>query len=111
MHRLHVIAVAAVAALAAGCGSDPKPAPRMAAATPGALAGRSMLLTGRTDARGEVEDIALGQRRAGRVAGYLAGRDLPRAHLGTISHGEFDATDTDEAGWARDRKVDVTLVE
>ena len=183
MHRLHVIALAAAStALAAGCGSDPKPVARMAAATPmtasdasprafktppprqdtgtpssgsihiderilracgdlpaahfafdsssvqpeaadaldalarcfttGALAGRSMLLTGHTDSRGEVEyNIALGQRRAGSVAGYLAGRGLPRARLGTTSHGEFDATGTDEEGWARDRKVDVTLVE
>src|SRR6185436_10219503 len=31
MHRLHLIALAAAsAALAAGCGSDPKPAPRLA---------------------------------------------------------------------------------
>jgi peptidoglycan-associated lipoprotein len=187
MDRLHVIALAASTALAAGCGSDPRPAPRMAAltttasdasprplnapigpnanaarqdtATPssgsihiddkilracgnlpaahfafdssavqpeaaatldalarcfttGALAGRGMLLTGHTDARGEVEyNIALGQRRAGSVAGYLAGRGMARGHLGTTSHGEFDATGTDEEGWARDRKVDVTLVE
>ena len=181
MHRLHVIALAASAALAAGCGSEPKPAPRMAAAgmmasdatpraataapvrqdmstptsgsihiddkilracgnlptahfafdsaavqadaaavldalgrcfTTGALAGRSMMLTGHTDTRGEVEyNIALGQRRAGSVAGYLAGRGVAREHLSATSHGEFDATGTDEAGWARDRKVDVTLVE
>jgi len=186
MHRLHLIALAAAStALAAGCGSDPKPPPRLAAATPtsasdaspralgaltppplrqdtatpssgsihiddkilracgnlpaahfafdsssvqpeaaatldalarcfttGALAGRSMLLIGHTDARGEVEyNIALGQRRAGSVAGYLAGRGLPRARVGTTSRGEFDATGTDDAGWARDRKVDVTLVE
>ena len=31
MHRLHLITLAAAtAALAAGCGSDPKPGPRMA---------------------------------------------------------------------------------
>lgn len=185
MHRLHVIALAAAsAALAAGCGSDPRPAPRMAAAglmasdamprgaatgvaapprqdvstptsgsihiddrilracgnlpiahfafdsasvqseaaaaldalarcfTTGALAGRSMMLTGHTDPRGEVEyNLALGQRRAGSVAGYLAGRGVARAHLTSTSHGEFDATGTDEEGWARDRKVDVTLAE
>ena len=182
MHRLTVIALAAAsAALAAGCSSDPKPAPRMAAAgtmasdatprgakpgvarqdtrtptsgsihiddkilracgnlptahfafdsaaveadaaavldalgrcfTTGALAGRRMLLTGHTDPRGEVEyNIALGQRRAGSVAAYLTGRGVPRAHLSSTSHGEFDATGTDEEGWARDRRVDVTLVE
>jgi peptidoglycan-associated lipoprotein len=71
-----------------------------------------MLLTGHTDPRGEVEyNLGLGQRRAGSVANYLAGRGMARAHLGATSHGELDATGTDEAGWARDRKVDVTLAE
>jgi peptidoglycan-associated lipoprotein len=182
MRQLHVIALAASSvALAAGCGSEPTPASRMAAAntmasdappriqalaperrdattptsssihiddkilracgnlpaahfafdsssvqpeaaatldalarcfTTGALAGRRMLLTGHTDPRGEVEyNIALGQRRAGSVAGYLADHGMARDHIGTTSHGEFDATGIDEAGWARDRKVDVTLVE
>jgi peptidoglycan-associated lipoprotein len=183
MHRLHVIALAAVSvALAAGCGSDPKPGARMAAATTmasdaprgaltaapparqdtltptsgsihiddrilkacgniplahfaydsaavqpeaagaldalaqcftsGPLAGRSMLLTGHTDPRGEVEyNMALGQRRAGSVGNYLVGRGIARAHVSNTSRGEFDATGTDEQGWARDRKVNVTLVE
>src|SRR5262249_10394690 len=67
--------------------------------TTGALAGRSMLLTGHTDPRGEVEyNMGLGQRRAGSVAAYLAGRGVPRAHVSTTSHGEFDATGTDEEG-------------
>jgi peptidoglycan-associated lipoprotein len=78
----------------------------------GALAGHRMMLTGHTDPRGEVEyNMGLGQRRAGSVASYLAGRGLTRAQLGTTSRGEFDATGTDEAGWARDRKVEVTLAE
>jgi peptidoglycan-associated lipoprotein len=182
MHRLHVIVLAATsAALAAGCGSDPRPAARMASSntmasdaapraqaalperrdtmtptsgsihvddkilracgnlpaahfafdsssvqpeaaaildalarcfTTGALAGRRMLLTGHTDPRGEVEyNIALGQRRAVSVASYLAEHGMARAQVSTTSHGEFDATGTDDAGWARDRKVDVTLVE
>jgi peptidoglycan-associated lipoprotein len=80
--------------------------------TTGALAGRSMMLTGHTDSRGELEyNMALGQRRAGSVANYLTGRGMARAHLSATSHGELDATGTDEEGWARDRKVDVTLVE
>ncbi|MFT3773851.1 MAG: OmpA family protein [Minicystis sp.] len=183
MHRMHVIALAAVAtALAAGCNSDPLPAPRVAAAPPmmatdampraampqpvpvrqdtatptsgsvhiddrilkacgnlptarfafdsaaiqpdaahaldalalcfttGALAGRNMTLIGHTDPRGEVEyNLALGQRRAGSVADYLAGRGMARGHLATSSRGEFDSTGTDEDGWSRDRKVDVIL--
>jgi peptidoglycan-associated lipoprotein len=80
--------------------------------TVGPLAGRTMMLTGHTDSRGEVEyNMALGHRRAGNVASYLEGRGLARSHVSTTSHGEFDATGSDEAGWARDRKVDVSLSE
>jgi peptidoglycan-associated lipoprotein len=182
MHRLHLIALAAASvAVAAGCGSDPKPMARTASAgdtkasdaTPtaappparqdttsptsgsihiddkitracgnlpaahfafdsaavhadaaatldalarcfatGPLAGRNMLLTGHTDSRGEVEyNMALGQRRAGSVSSYLSTHGMTAPHLSTTSHGNLDATGTDEAGWARDRKVDVTLVE
>lgn len=183
MHRLPVIALAAaVTALTAGCGSDPKPAPRLAAvpmlasdATPpaawgtppvrqdvntptsgsvhiderirracgdlpeahfafdssavdgraaaaldalarcfstGPLAGHGMRLLGHADPRGEVEyNLALGQRRAGSVADYLAQRGVARSKLAPSSRGEFDASGTDEEGWARDRKVDVILAD
>jgi peptidoglycan-associated lipoprotein len=78
----------------------------------GPLAGRSMRLIGHTDPRGEVEyNLALGQKRAGSVADYLNKRGMEKGHLATSSRGEFDATGTDEEGWARDRKVDVLLVE
>ncbi len=185
MFRSHVIVLAAVStALVVGCGSEPKPPPRVAANgmvatdasrnagmphpaaqarqdartpssgsihiddriaracgnlpmthfafdsssidaqagvaldalaacfTTGALAGRSMMLTGHTDSRGELEyNMALGQRRAGSVGHYLEGRGMAKAHVSSTSHGELDATGTDEEGWARDRKVDVSLVE
>ena len=187
MHKLTVIALAAAsAALAAGCTSEPKLPPRMAAAgtmasdatpraaaaapaalpparqdvrtstsgsihiderivracgnlpvahfafdsaavepaaaaildvlarcfTTGALAGHNMLLTGHTDPRGELEyNMALGQRRSGSVAAYLTGRGMAKGHLSTTSHGELDASGMDEEGWARDRKVDITLAE
>jgi peptidoglycan-associated lipoprotein len=178
MHRLRLVAlVAAAAALVAGCGSDPKPEPRIASAattgsdanhaapqrrdtttptsgsvhiddkileacgsipaahfsfdsarvqpdaasaldalvkcfTSGPLAGRNMLLTGHTDPRGETEyNMGLGQRRAGSVSAYLAGRGLSRAQVSTTSRGAEDATGTDQQGWAQDRKVDVSLVE
>jgi peptidoglycan-associated lipoprotein len=78
----------------------------------GPLAGRSMRLIGHTDPRGEVEyNLALGQRRAGNVGDYLVKRGMEKGHVATSSRGEFDATGTDEEGWARDRKVDVLLVE
>jgi peptidoglycan-associated lipoprotein len=78
----------------------------------GPLAGRAMLLVGHTDPRGEVEyNLALGHRRAGNVGRFLEGRGMQRAQITTTSHGELDASGTDEAGWARDRKVDVALVQ
>ncbi len=78
----------------------------------GALRGRSMKLVGHADPRGEVEyNFALGQRRAGNVAHYLAGRGMEKGHLAASSRGEIDSTGTDEAGWARDRKVDVLLAD
>jgi peptidoglycan-associated lipoprotein len=71
-----------------------------------------MKLIGHTDPRGETEyNLGLGQRRAGNVAAYLGARGIEKAHMAASSHGEFDATGTDEEGWARDRKVDVLLVE
>jgi peptidoglycan-associated lipoprotein len=180
MVRLHLIALATVAACAAACGSDPKPDPQIGAVTPpatgpntratpppprqdtasptsgsvhiddkilracgsiptahfafdsssvqadaaaaldalarcfvsGPLAGRSMRLIGHTDPRGEVEyNLALGQRRAGNVGDYLIKRGMEKGHVASSSRGEFDATGTDEEGWARDRKVDVLLAE
>jgi len=179
MHRTHLITLAiATAALAVGCGSDPKPGPQMAnaattatdanrgpatqhqdTATPtsgsihiddkilkacgniptahfafdsakidasvdaalgalarcfatGPLAGHSMLLTGHTDPRGEVEyNMGLGQRRAGSVASYIEAHGVAHSHVATTSRGAEDATGTDEEGWARDRKVNVTLAD
>jgi peptidoglycan-associated lipoprotein len=55
--------------------------------------------------------MGLGQRRAGSVSAYLAGRGLSRAQVSTTSRGAEDATGTDQQGWAQDRKVDVSLVE
>lgn len=78
----------------------------------GPLKGHGMKLVGHTDQRGEAEyNLGLGQRRAGNVAAYLASRGVDKARLSPSSHGEFDATGTDEEGWARDRKVDVMLAE
>jgi peptidoglycan-associated lipoprotein len=76
----------------------------------GPLKGRSMKLIGHTDPRGEVEyNLGLGQRRAGSVASYLGGHGLSKGAMATTSRGELDATGTDEAGWARDRRVDIML--
>jgi peptidoglycan-associated lipoprotein len=78
----------------------------------GPLKGRSMKLIGHADPRGETEyNLALGQKRAGGVAGFLAKKGVEQGKMLTSSKGEFEATGTDEAGWARDRKVEVLLAE
>lgn len=80
--------------------------------TTGPLKGRSMRLTGFADPRGEIEyNMGLGQKRAGSVADYLAQKGVEKARLQTNSKGSLEATGTDEEGWARDRKVEVTLLE
>jgi peptidoglycan-associated lipoprotein len=78
----------------------------------GPLKGRSMTLIGHADPRGEHEyNFALGQRRAGSVGTYLSGKSLVASRIQTSSVGDTGATGTDEAGWARDRKVDVLLAD
>jgi peptidoglycan-associated lipoprotein len=77
----------------------------------GALKGRAMRLIGHADPRGPSEyNMTLGQRRADSVEGYLDLRGVDRVRVVSTSRGAMDATGHDEAGWARDRRVDVTLV-
>jgi peptidoglycan-associated lipoprotein len=72
--------------------------------------GKSMKLVGHADPRGEtVYNFALGQHRAGSVAGYLEDKGLSQGRLATSSRGALDATGTDEASWALDRRVDILL--
>jgi peptidoglycan-associated lipoprotein len=78
----------------------------------GPLAGRSMKIVGHADPRGGLDyNLALGQRRAGSVAEYLEHNGLQQARIVTTSMGELESTGTDEAGWARDRKVEILLAE
>ena len=78
----------------------------------GAAKDEGMRLVGHADPRGTEEyNTALGQRRAGSVAGYLGGKGLGNARLETSSRGELDAKGTDEASWAEDRKVEIFLAE
>ena len=79
--------------------------------TNGPLAGRNLALIGRADPRGEVEyNFALGARRSNSVASYLESRGVAKKHLSETSRGELDASGTDEASWARDRRVDLILL-
>ena len=78
----------------------------------GAAKEENMRLVGHADPRGtEDYNLALGQRRAGSVAGYLGSKGLGNARLETSSRGELDAQGTDEATWAADRKVEIFLAE
>lgn len=64
-------------------------------------------LTGLTDPSGTEEyNLALGDRRAGSAASYLKSLGV-EARITHSSLGEEMASGEDEAGWARDRRVDV----
>ncbi|HEX5060706.1 MAG TPA: OmpA family protein [Kofleriaceae bacterium] len=76
----------------------------------GALKGRSVALTGRADPRGTEEyNLGLGSRRAASVSTYLVRLGVGEPQLGVTTRGSLDASGTDEAGWAKDRRVDITL--
>jgi peptidoglycan-associated lipoprotein len=76
----------------------------------GPLKGREMRLVGHADPRGESEyNMVLGGRRADNVKAAISREGLAAERIATTSRGEMDATGTDEATWARDRRVDVML--
>jgi peptidoglycan-associated lipoprotein len=78
--------------------------------TSGPLKGKNVRLTGRADPRGEQEyNMDLGENRATSVRKYLAGLGVADTRMAISSRGALDATGTDEAGWLKDRRVDVTL--
>jgi peptidoglycan-associated lipoprotein len=76
----------------------------------GPLAGKQMGLVGHADPRGESEyNMLLGERRATNVKKVIVAEGLQPSKMSTSSRGEMDATGSDEASWARDRRVDVVL--
>jgi outer membrane protein OmpA-like peptidoglycan-associated protein len=78
--------------------------------TTGPLANRKVKLTGRADPRGTEEyNMSLGAKRAHAVSSYLQLHKVAGAALGETSRGALDATGTDEATWAKDRRVDISL--
>ena len=80
--------------------------------TTGPLKGKEMNLVGHADPRGEPEyNIVLGGKRADNIAAALQRAGLPEKQVSTTSRGELDATGTEESSWAKDRRVDVLLVE
>ncbi|HET9956038.1 MAG TPA: OmpA family protein [Polyangiaceae bacterium] len=78
--------------------------------TTGPLKGRRMRLVGHADPRGDDEyNRVLGQRRADNVKGAITTAGLESSRMETTSRGEDDAVGTEEASWAKDRRVDVLL--
>jgi peptidoglycan-associated lipoprotein len=78
--------------------------------TTGPLAGKNVELTGRADPRGESEyNMNLGAIRASAVQHYLAELGIAPSRFVTTSRGALDAQGHDDATWAVDRRVDLSL--
>jgi len=78
--------------------------------TSGPLKGKAVALIGRADPRGTEEyNLGLGSRRASSVGGYLQRLGVGQPQLAVTTRGALDATGVDEAGWQKDRRVDVQL--
>jgi peptidoglycan-associated lipoprotein len=76
----------------------------------GPLRGKSMALVGHADPRGDEEyNLVLGGHRADAVKEYLRQAGMRDGRIATSSRGKMDARGTDEASWAKDRRVDVML--
>ncbi len=76
----------------------------------GPLKGRSLRIVGHADSRGSTEyNMLLGHKRADAIAGYLLGKGMTKEKTESTSRGAMDAKGTDEAGYAKDRRVDVML--
>lgn len=75
-------------------------------------AGMSISIVGHTDPRGEeTYNQGLGHRRAGSISKYLGTNGFASDRIETSSRGEMDATGTDREGWARDRRVEILLID
>lgn len=76
----------------------------------GALKGKAVSLVGRADPRGTEEyNLSLGSRRADAVTAYLSHLGVGEPFLSATTRGALDATGTDDAGYAKDRRVDILL--
>jgi peptidoglycan-associated lipoprotein len=76
----------------------------------GPLKGKTVSLIGRADPRGTEEyNLGLGSRRASSVSSYLEHLGVGQPQLAVTTRGSLDATGTDEAGWSKDRRVDIQL--
>lgn len=74
----------------------------------GALKDESLTIVGHADPRGPDDyNQELGARRAESARDYLMQRGVPLARMTVQSHGERDATGTDESSWQLDRRIDI----
>lgn len=78
----------------------------------GPAAGRTLLLVGHADPRGEEEyNLVLAGRRAENVSTGIAAAGLSSSQMQTSSRGEMDASGTEEESWSKDRRVDLLLAD
>jgi len=78
--------------------------------TTGPLAKRQIRLVGHADPRGSDEyNYALAHSRAKSVKLAMVGLGFPSQQVQTESRGKREALGSNEAGWAKDRKVEVSL--
>jgi outer membrane protein OmpA-like peptidoglycan-associated protein len=78
--------------------------------TTGPMKGMGLALVGRADPRGAVAyNQTLGWKRAGNVAAYLESLGVEVPQIEQSSRGKLDATGYDEATWALDRRVDISI--
>jgi peptidoglycan-associated lipoprotein len=78
--------------------------------TRGPLHQRALQLVGHADPRGgEQYNYQLGQSRANSVKTAMLGMGVAAGQVSTSSRGKLDASGSNEAGWARDRRVEVSL--
>jgi peptidoglycan-associated lipoprotein len=76
----------------------------------GPMRGRSVLLVGHADPRGEEDyNLSLGGRRAEAVRNALTSLGVQEVRVDVSSRGALDATGRNETTWAQDRRVDIRL--
>jgi peptidoglycan-associated lipoprotein len=72
----------------------------------------NLVIEGHCDERGtENYNLALGERRAGAAADFLAARGIDRSRMRTVSYGEERPfqTGADETAWAQNRRAHLIL--
>jgi peptidoglycan-associated lipoprotein len=78
----------------------------------GAAANERLKIVGHADPRGTFAyNLALGERRAARVADYLKREGVANSRIDMSSRGELDAKGTDETSYAEDRRVGIFLAD